>query len=88
MRLMEHALGRASQDSFSLQRVRGTHLSFDELHNLREVSIRGSRLISGRFLRQTAQVRENWSASEGQAPYECLSYLKTHVKINISFSFM
>jgi len=38
-------------------------------------------LIIGRFLRQKAQVRENWGGSEGQAQHEWLSYLKTHVKI-------
>jgi hypothetical protein len=47
-----------------------------------------SGLRIGRFLRQTAQVRENWGVSEEQAQHEWLSYLKTHVKINISFSFM
>jgi hypothetical protein len=41
-----------------------------------------------RFLRQTAQVLSNRSASEGQARHERLNYLKTHIKIKISFSFM
>ena len=40
-----------------------------------------------RFLRQTAQLRENWRAPQGQAQHEWLSYLKTHVTIKISFSF-
>ncbi len=41
-----------------------------------------------RFLRQTAQVREDQGAPEGQAQHEWLSYLKTHVKIKILFFFM
>jgi hypothetical protein len=41
-----------------------------------------------RFLRQTAQIRENRGTSEGQARHERLSSLKTHITINISFSFM
>jgi len=52
MRLMEHALGRASQDSLHQQREDEgrTFLLIDELHNLWQASIRGSRLISGRLM--------------------------------------
>ncbi len=84
IRLMEHALGRVRQDALHRQRVRGTHLPFDELHNRREASIRGSRLKSDRFLTHLAQLFLSRGRLEAGGEQEMMSCLKKRIKINIS----